>query len=287
MYGVIQKEPFMPIIGKMNRLTVKEAVPYGFLLEGDELGDLLLSNKQCKKKPTLGDKVNVFIYSDSDNNLTLTTRRPIVTVNEFGFLNVVQTEKIGAFLDWGLEKDLFVPISQQREKMKQGNYYVVYVYKEPGSNRIAASSKVENYINQDSQAYEVDQEVKILIYDRTDLGYKAIINHQHSGLLFHNEVFKPLAIGEKCNAFVKTVRADNKIDLILQKPGYQKPILLEDKILEALEKKDGYLPLNDRSNPDLIYQTFAVSKKKYKAAIGALYKKKKIVIEKDGIRLTG
>jgi len=273
----------MAEIGKFNTLNVQRVVDFGVYLDGEQLGEILLPSIYAPNECQVGDEVNAFIYCDSDDELIATTKTPAAQVGDIALMRVMSINYVGAFLDWGLNKDLLVPFDEQLKKMVEGEQYVVYVYQEPGNIRIAASSKVENYLNRTMARYEPGEEVDLIIYDESDLGFKAIINKAHTGLLYHSEIFQPIAIGDEMTGYVTQVREDGKIDLSLQKPGYQKADSLSEQIMQKLQAKGGFLAIGDKSPPDDIYDMFGVSKKKFKQALGDLYKKRKIVFVKSGI----
>ena len=222
---------------------------------------------------------------DSEDRLTATTQQPYAMVDQFANLRVVAVTAIGAFLDWGMPKDLLVPFREQKIKMREGQSYIVRIYFDRASGRLAASSKLDRFLDKSDADYETGEKVDLLICAKTDLGYKAIINEAHWGVVFHNEVFSPLERGQRIEGFIKQLRPDGKIDLCLQKPGYEKVTDLTAVILRYLEKQGGFMPITGKSSPEEIYKRFGVSKKTYKQAIGALYKKRKIEFVDEGTRL--
>jgi len=264
--------------------VVKE-VDFGIYLDGGDLGEILMPKRYVPEGTQPEDTIDAFIYLDSEDRLVATTEKPLAMVEEFALLEVVSVTPIGAFMNWGLPKDLFVPFREQRQPMEQGWKYLVYVYLDTNTKRIAASSKIEHYLDNIPVDYDVDEEVDLIIVNETDLGYNAIIDNCHLGVIFKNEVFQPLNPGDKVPGFIKKIRTDGKIDLCLQKAGYEKISPLADKIISELEKNQGFLPLTDKSSPEEIYKAFKVSKKNFKSAIGALYKKRMISLEENGIRL--
>lgn len=272
-------------VGKINTLKVNEKVAFGFNLDGENLGDILLLNKQIKGDLSVGDDVDVFVYMDSDDKLLATMNRPKALVGEFAFLPVIAVSRVGCFLDLGISKDVLVRENEQRIPMKEGQSYVVKIYHEADGLRITASSKLDYHFNPEIGHYDINDKVTIMVWEETELGYKVIINNADLGLLYKSEVFQPLSVGQKTQAYIKKIRDDMKIDVILQKPGYAKPDSLTQKILKCLEDADGFLAVNDKSDAAEIYRLFGVSKKKFKMAIGGLYKNKIIEIGKDGIRL--
>ena len=272
-------------IGKMNTLQVLRSSEFGLFLDGGELGDVLLPKRYVSKDWNPGDSVEVFITLDSEDRLTATTQKPYAMVDEFANLRVVSVTGIGAFLDWGLPKDLFVPFREQKIKMHEGQSYMVRIYLDRVSNRLVASSKLDKFLDKTDAAYETAEKVELLICAKTDLGYKAIINGTHWGVIFHNEAFLPLERGQRMDGFIKQVRDDGKIDLCLQKPGYEKVTDLTEVILNHIKQQGGFMSITGKSSPDEIYNLFGVSKKTYKQAIGALYKKRLISFENDGTKL--
>lgn len=275
----------MAQIGKMNSLPVLRASDFGLYLDGGELGEILLPKRYVSKEMKPGDVVDVFVMLDSEDRLAATTLVPHAMVDEFAYLRVASVTPVGAFLDWGLPKDLLVPFREQKIKMSEGQWYLVRVYLDRASNRIAATSKLDKFLDKTEPLYAEGDKVDLIIGARTDLGYKAIVNGAHWGVIFHNEVFRPLQRGQHIEGFIKQVRSDGKIDLCLQKPGYEKVTELTDVILNQVRKQGGFMALSGKSSPEAIYTLFGVSKKTYKQAIGALYKKRRITIEENGIRL--
>lgn len=275
----------MAEIGRMNKMRVVKQLDFGMYLDGEELGEILLPTRYIPKGLLVDDIVDVFLYLDSEDRLIATTETPYAMVDDFVLLKVTSVNQIGAFLDWGLPKDLLVPYNQQKQKMEEGRWYMVKVYLDNISKRIAASAKLDSFLDNLPPNYSIGQEVDLIICNETELGYKTIINGSHWGMLFHNDVFQPLKRGLKLKGFIKNVREDEKIDVCLQKPGYDKIDGIAQKILEYLRKNNGFMSITDKSSPDLIYQLFSVSKKAYKNAVGALYKKGLVVLEEEGTRL--
>jgi len=273
----------MTKIGRLNTLTVLRIVDFGVYLDGNELGDILLPSNSVPDGCEEGDEIEVFIYCDSDDELIATTEKPKAMVGELALLRVTSVNFVGAFLDWGLSKDLLVPFDEQLKRMQEGEQYVVYIYQEPGHIRLAASSKLEKFLTGDTSTYTVGDEVDLLVYDESDLGFKAAINETNIGLIYHDDIYTRVDIGDKLKGYIRQVRADGKIDLSLQKPGYQKADELSEIIMAKLKEKGGFLAVGDKSKPEVIYEMFSVSKKKYKQALGDLYKKRKIIFVKNGI----
>jgi len=275
----------MAILGKMNPLKVVKTVEFGVYVDGGSDGEILLPTRYVPENCQIGDTLSVFIYTDSEDRLIATTLKPYAMVGEFACLEVQEVNEVGAFLDWGLMKQLLVPFREQHVKMREGGHYPVFIYVDFESKRITASAKLEKFIDDSHPELEANQQVDLMIYKKTDLGWKAIVNQQYSGVLYKNEVFRPLEIGQKLTGFVKQIREDDKIDLILQKPGFEKIDDFAVRLHELLKEADGFLPLTDKSPVEEIYNRFGISKKTYKKAVGDLYKKHLIVLEEKGIRL--
>ncbi|WP_439182466.1 CvfB family protein [Carboxylicivirga taeanensis] len=273
------------MIGKYNTLKVVKEVDFGVYLDGGEFGEILLPIRYVPPGLKPEDEIEVFIYLDSEDRVIATTEEPYATIGEFAFLEVVSVNKTGAFLDWGLMKDLLVPYREQAERMKEGKKYVVYVYLDDESKRIVATSKLNTALDNLIPEYEEGEEVDLLVIDKTDLGYKVAINNLHSGMLYHNELFKPIKIGDRCKGFIKKVREDDKLDVTLEKPGYEKIEGLAGEILQQLQAKGGQLPISDKSPAEVIYKLFGTSKKNFKKATGTLYKQRLIEIHQDKIVL--
>ena len=272
-------------IGKINNLQVVKSLEHGIYLDGKELGEILMPSRYVPENCEVGNSLDVFIYLDSADLLIATTETPYVMVDECAYLKVVDVNPAGAFLDWGLPKDLLVPYGEQISPLKIGQSYTVLAYLDENTNRIAATQKLDSHLSEEAQYFKPEQAVDLLIFGKTELGYKAVINNTHIGLIYKNEVFQTLSHGEKLKGFIKTIREDRKIDLCLQLSGKDARDDLNTRILNHLRKNDGESTLTDKSSPDDIYQCFAVSKKNYKKAIGMLYKKRLIRIEEDKITL--
>ena len=275
----------MANIGKYNTLPVIAITDNGAYLNADELGEILLPNRFLPENCKIDDELLVFIYLDSADRLVATTEKPYGQVDEFVSLKVIQVNKMGAFLEWGLSKDLLVPYNQQHSDMEVGKYYLVRIYLDLTTDRIAASSKLDKFIDIWPAEYHAGDKVDLIIGNKTDLGFKAIINNLHWGLLYDNEIFQPLRIGKKITGYIKNVREDERIDLSLTRTGKGKVIDFSDKLLAHIAENDGFSPLHDKSAPELIQRILGVSKKTFKATVGNLLKKGKITIEKNGIRL--
>lgn len=275
----------MAKIGRLNRLKVVREQEFGVYLDAEPHGEILLPRSEMLERYNIGDEIEVFIYFDSEDRIIATTKKPKIMVGEFALLKVVSVTTIGAFLDWGLLKDLFVPFNEQKQTMEEGKYYLVHAYFDEKSNRIAASSKIDKFQGSGVNKYLDEQKVDLIIGSQSDLGYKAIINGADWGILYKNEVFQKLSYGQQLVGYIKKIRDDGKLDLCLDKPGPQKIDIVSQAILDKLNENDGYLPITDKTTPEIISKMFGVSKKSYKKAIGALYKRKHILLEKDGIRL--
>jgi len=272
-------------IGQHNTLRVVKILDFGVYLDGGEMGEILMPTKWVPKDTKVDDKLEVFIYFDSEDRPIATTLKPKAMVGEFALMKVKAVNRIGAFLDWGLDKDLLVPFKEQNAKMEEGRSYLVYLYVDPRSKRIAASAKLEKFLDIEPASYETGQEVDLIIWTRSDLGYKAIINQKHSGLLYSNEIFHEVFPGQQMKGYISEIRPDGKIDLKLQKSGYGHIDQFTSKLLEVLKNNDGFLPLTDKSAPEEIYKVLQMSKKNFKKSAGNLYRQKIISINDNGISL--
>jgi uncharacterized protein len=275
----------MADIGKYNTLKIAKAVDFGVYLDGGDLGEILLPRRYVPEGLKAGDSVEVFLYFDSDDRLIATTEKPLARVGDFAFLEVVAVNATGAFLNWGLPKDLLVPFSEQRPPMKAGKKYVVFIYFDNASRRIAATAKIDKHLSKQPAPFKSNQEVDLLIYAQTELGYKAIIDNSHGGILYKNEVFRELRSGDRVAGYIRKVRDDGKIDLRLDKPGYGGVGDLADQILAALKASHGFLEVTDKSSAEVIGRLFGTSKNAFKMAVGALYKKHLITLDAFGITL--
>ena len=273
------------ILGKYNQLEVVKEVDFGVYLNGGDDGEILLPSRYVPEGCRPGDMLNVFIYLDNEERLIATTLQPKVQVDEFACLEVAWVNEYGAFLDWGLMKDLFVPFREQKMKMQKGHRYVVHAHVDEDSYRIMASAKVEKYLSKDMPPYQSGEEVEVMVWQKTDLGYKVIVDNKYSGLVYQKEIFKALEPGMKMQAYIRQVREDGKIDLTLQKDGLQKVGDFAEVLLQYIKEQGGHTSLNDKSAAEDIYDTFGVSKKTFKKAVGDLYKKRLILLVEDGIRL--
>ncbi len=272
-------------LGKINTLTVARRADHGLYLSGGP-EDILLPNKYVPEGTEIGDEIDVFLYLDSEERLIATTEKPLAEVGDFAWLRVAWVNNFGAFLDWGLMKDLFVPFREQKMKMQKDHSYLVHVHLDPETYRIMASAKVERYLSEDYPPYHGGDEVDCLIWQKTDLGFKAIVDNRFAGLLFDDEIFRQLHSGDRLKAYVKQVRPDGKIDLSLQKKGQRAVEDFSDVLLRHLQTNGGHSPLGDKSPAEEIYAVFGVSKKVFKKAVGDLYRRRLITIAADGLQLT-
>jgi len=272
-------------IGQYNKLRVTKFVDYGLYLDDGNDGEILLPKRYMPDDVKVDQTINVFIYADSDDTLIATTQTPLACVGEAAYLRVAEVNNVGAFLDWGLAKDILVPFGEQHRKMEVGRSYVVYLYIDKYADRIVASSKINKFIKDETSGYKQKQQVDLLIAGKTDLGYKAIINNQYFGMLYESDVFQKLYFGQKIKGFIKNIRPDSKVDLTLQLNTNQSRNSLADQIIDYLKSHDGKSNLTDKSKPEDIYKQYAVSKSNYKKALGGLYKKRIITIENNMIRL--
>ncbi len=272
-------------LGATHQLRVSKVVDFGFYLDAQELGDVLLPKKYAPKDLAIGDLLYVFLYLDSEDRPIATTKTPKAKVGEFAYLKCIARTHVGAFLDWGLEKDLLVPFAEQHRPMEVDQSYLVYLYLDKNDDRIVASSKINKFLDDEKpHDFTPQQQVDLIIANSTDLGFKAIINHSHWGVLYKNDVFQKLSFGQSKKGFIKRIREDGKIDLSLQ-GGKETRDKYAKIILNHLEKQQGFSPVHDKSSPEIIANTFGMSKGAFKKAIGGLYKQRLISIQKDGIHL--
>ncbi|MBI34041.1 MAG: GntR family transcriptional regulator [Flavobacteriales bacterium] len=273
-------------IGRINTLTAARQEPQGFYLRGEDPFDqVLLPNAYVPKDFKVGDEIDVFVYLDNEERITATTLVPHIHLNDFAALTVAQVNRMGAFLDMGIVKQLLVPYKEQAIPMEEGKSYVVYMYLDEKTKRLVGTSKFNRYLNIDECNLEKGEEVDLMILHSSSLGTNVIINKKHRGLIFKSDVNQPLKLGQKIKGFVKVIRDDGKIDVILQKEGVASFEPNAEKVLEILRRSDGFLGLHDKSDPQEISKRLLMSKKSFKRAIGNLYRDQKIKIEKDGIRL--
>ncbi|MCB2209151.1 MAG: GntR family transcriptional regulator [Bacteroidetes bacterium] len=276
----------MADVGLMNKMVVVREAEHGIYLTDETETDVLLPIAAVPEGCKIDDEIEVFVYRDSEDRIIATTLEPYAMVGDFAYLKVVSVSKVGAFLDWGLHKDLMVPFKEQKHRMNEGQSYVVFVYLDEDTDRVVASSKLHKFLNDTPAIYREGEEVDLVIFAKNDLGYEAIINLMHTGMIYENEVFQALHIGEQVTGYIKKIRSDGKIDLSLQKTGYKNMGPNVELILDYLNEHDGSMNITDKSQAELIYATFGISKKNFKKAIGALYKQKIISIGDDVIKLT-
>lgn len=270
-------------IGTYNTLVIKREVDFGVYLDDGSEG-ILLPKRFVPEGAKAGDELKVFIYHDSEDRVIATTQRPKGIVGEIVKLKAVSVTRQGAFMDWGLMKDLFVPVSKQLSRMHAGEEYLVRIYIDERTGRVAASEKLETFLSNESLTVREMDLVNLTVYRRTEIGYMMIINHLHTGVLHFNEIYRPIEIGDHFEGYIKKIYPDNKIDVAAGKPGYQRVEEETQKILRLLDENDGYLPFHDKSDPDEIYSFFGMSKKTFKMTIGNLYKQQKIMFTKTGIK---
>ncbi len=265
-------------IGNYNIMTVAREVDFGIYLASDDGQEILMPKRYVPDGTKVGDEIQAFVYTDSEDRLLATTEIPYAKAGEFAYLQVRDVNRIGAFLDWGVSKELLVPFSQQKARMKSGGIYLVYVYLDNVTKRVVASAKIEKFLGNVIPEYRHGQKVEALVVEHTPIGYRAIVDNLHWGMIYDNEIFRPLELEETVTAFVKSVREDGKIDLTLSDSGGRRVMNLSDLILKTLTDAGGELPLSDSSSPEEIREAFACSKKDFKKAIGHLYKEGKIII---------
>ena len=275
-------------LGDWNELVVNRFTDHGAYLEGGEVGEILMPNAYVERGVRIGDRVTVFVYLDQEERLVATTETPLARVGQFACLTVSWVNEFGAFLDWGLMKDLFVPFREQRRKMEVGRYYIVYIYIDEASHRIVGTAKVDRYLQPAAAgAYRKGEQVALLVQGRTDLGYKVIVDHKYSGLVYHDQAYAELHTGDELTGFVSQVRRDGKVDVSLQSLGVSRFRDFADQLLDELEQAGGTLPYCDASSAEDIAERFGVSKKTFKRAVGTLYKASQIHLIDGGIALGG
>ncbi|UPK72144.1 S1 RNA-binding domain-containing protein [Chitinophaga filiformis] len=270
-------------VGEYNLLRVKKESEFGLFLDGGEQ-EILMPKRFVPKDAKKGDELRVFIYHDSENRLTATSQEPYGIVGDIVNLKATGVTEQGAFLDWGLMKDLFVPASKQISKMHPGQDYLVKIYLDELTGRVAATEKIDPYLSNENLTVKELDVVDMIVYRRSEIGFVVIINNKHTGILHYSEVFGPVDIGDKLKGFIKSIKGD-KIDVVTGKPGYDRVESEADKILRLLKENDGYLPYHDKSAPEEIYDFFSMSKKTFKMTTGALYKQRKIIFTQTGIKL--
>ncbi|HLV93252.1 MAG TPA: S1-like domain-containing RNA-binding protein [Aequorivita sp.] len=272
-------------LGEYNTLTILRETEPGLYLGDDEDNVVLLPHKYKPEEYEIGQELKVFVYLDNEERPISTTLDPFLELNTFGYLHCSAVTEFGAFMDWGLEKQLFVPFKEQARPMKQGSWYIVYLYLDEKTNRLVGSSKTNNFLQNDNLTVKPFEEVEILVTHITEKGANAIVNGLHKGLIYAEDIFEDIRSGDRIKAYIKNIREDNKIDLVLQVPGYRSIEPNANYIREELEAAGGFLPLHDKSSPDDIKNQLGMSKKSFKKAIGTLYKDKQILIKEDGIEL--
>lgn len=272
-------------IGEYNELTVLRSTSVGLFLGDDEDNDILLPRKYVTADMKMSDVLKVFVYNDSEDRMVATTETPYLIVDQFALLKVVDSNRSGAFLYWGLEKDLMVPTNEQKHPMKVGQEYLIFMYLDESTNRLVGSTRIAEFLSNEDVKVKEREEVDLIIYEKTDLGYNAIINNYYKGLVYKNEIFKPIAIGDRLKGYIKTIREDKNIDLSLQPLGLQNLETAAQQILDHLKKHSGYLNLNDDSSPEDIYNKMQMSKKSFKKGLGILYKQKLVRLEPNGVYL--
>lgn len=273
-------------IGKTNNLKVVKKVDFGLYLDGGESGEILLPKRYVDESMEVGDELDVFIYCDSEDRLVATTEKPLIEVGEFGLLKAVEVNRIGAFMEWGLQKDLLVPFREQSQEIRVGGSYVVYAFLDNATKRIVGSTKLNKYVGNRIPRYSEGDTVDILAVHKTDLGYKVIVDNLFWGMIYNNDLFDPLSPGDRIPAYVKTVREDGKIDVTLRERGGERVFQLANRIMGYLRDAGGEMALSDSSSPDEIKAVFQCSKKDFKKALGYLYKKGKILIADGGVTLS-
>lgn len=271
--------------GHYSDLTFNRDTPQGWYLV-DEIGvEVLLPNKYCPTDAQIGDPINVFIYRDSEDRLVATLRKPYVELNEFACLEVVATTGIGAFLDWGMEKDLFVPFKEQHRKLIEGEYAVVFMYHDEITDRLIASAKVAKWLIKEEVPISFGTEVNLLCFDETEIGYRMIVNQKYQGMVYKNEIFQGIEVGDQGPGWVRLVRENGLIDLSITPIGYKKVEGISVDLLQTIKENNGFLALTDKSSSELIQSQLGMSKKAFKVAVGKLYKSRQIILEETGIRL--
>jgi len=274
----------MAQLGHYNDMTLLKKEHMGWFLDGGLFGKVLLPNRYVPEGCKAGDSLRVFLYLDSEDRAIATTQRPLATVEQVAYLQVKTINKVGAFLNWGLAKDLLVPFSEQKRPMEEGQFYIVYLYLDK-SKRIVASERLNRFLKDQAHQYEFNDKVKVIPHSPTDLGYKVVVDDKYWGVIHASDINQPLKTGKKLEGYIKQPRADGKLDISLKPLGYKKTGQLSDVIFEKLEQAGGSIPLGDKSPAEDIEAYFGVSKRVFKMAIGKLYKEKKIIIEKESIRL--
>ncbi|MAZ73121.1 MAG: GntR family transcriptional regulator [Flavobacteriaceae bacterium] len=272
-------------LGEYQELTILRDTEPGLFLGNAEEDEVLLPNKYRPESFAIGDTLEVFVYLDYEERPVATTLHPYVTLNNFGYLHCADVNEYGAFMDWGVQKQLFVPFKEQARPMKVGNWYIVYLYLDEQTNRLVGSSKTNKFLTNETLDVEKYDKVAILVTHLTDKGANAIVNGKYHGLIYIDDIFEDIRTGDTLQAYIKKIRSDNKIDLVLQAPGYRSIEPNANYVLDEIKAAGGFLPLHDKSDPETIKNELGLSKKSFKKAIGSLYKDKQIVIKEDGISL--
>lgn len=272
--------------GKVIELKISKRATFGLYLADTSGEEVLLPNKYCSDEMTPGNTIEVFVYKDSEGKKVATTLKPKIFIHEFALLKVTAVTGVGAFLDWGLEKELMVPFREQKQKLEVGRWYIVYLDLDLKSDRLYASNRVERFLQNDQISVKDGEEVRLLVLQKTDLGYSVIINHKHKGLIFDNEIFQDIRVGDSIKGYVKQIRDDNKIDVSIQPVGFRNANDANSQlILTKLEEHEGFLSVNDKSSPEEIYTLFGISKKAFKKSLGTLYKQRLVEINAEGVKL--
>jgi predicted RNA-binding protein (virulence factor B family) len=272
-------------LGEYNQLEILRKADQGLYLDAGEEGEILLPKRYVNRQMKIGDTIEVFVYLDQDERLTATTEKPLAKVGDFAHLEVAWVNEYGAFLSWGLMKDLFCPFREQKMRMVKGQKYIVHVHIDEESYRIMASAKVEHFLSEEKPPYAVGDEVNLLVWQKTELGFKVIIDNKFAGLIYDDQVFRQLYTGDRVKGYIKAVRPDGKIDVSLQPSGYQHTLSFADELLEYLQSHGGKCHLGDKSDAQAIYDTFGVSKRVFKQALGDLYKRHLVTLEPNAVKL--
>ena len=272
-------------IGYTNRMQILRKSDNGLYLNGEDLGEILLPKKYVLEDYKIGGEVDVFLYTDSEDRLVATTDTPFAHVGQFAWLECLENTKVGAFLDWGLDKDLFLPFSEQKERPLVGRKYFVYIYLDQNTNRIVASMKLNKFLDPRDPEYYHGEKVEIFIHQRTEIGYKVIVDNSHWGMIYNSEMFRDVKSGEYTYGYVNKIREDNRIDVMLEKSSAKLVDSTEEAIYQKIKDNGGFLPYSDKSSPEDIMRVFGISKKIFKKAIGGLYKQRMIAILDNGIKI--
>lgn len=272
-------------LGDYNTLKIVKNVDFGLYLDGGDAGEILLPTRYVPQNAKVGDELEVFIYLDQDEKLIATTLHPLAKVGDIAYLEVAWVNEYGAFLNWGLMKDLFCPFREQKMRMQKGQHYIVYIKEDEETHRLLATAKIDKYLSAERPPYKHGDAVEILIWQKTDLGFKAVVDNQYQGQLYEDQIFQPLHTGDRLTAYVDHIRQDNKIDITLQPTGRRQTEEFSEVLLRYLQENGGHCDLGDKSPSELIVDRFKVSKKVYKKAVGDLYRRRLITISNNGIDL--